>query len=112
MWTTSVTLYEVRVGLGLLPEGRRRRNLEADFNRVLREGLSNRVLVFDSDAARIAADFDVKLRRLGRTVSLADLQIAGIVAAHGATLATRNVRHFADTGLSLVDPWDAEAPAP
>jgi predicted nucleic acid-binding protein len=34
-----------------------------------------------------------------------DVQIAGIVAAHRATLATRNTRHFENVGVELVDPW-------
>jgi predicted nucleic acid-binding protein len=31
--------------------------------------------------------------------------IAGIVPARRATLATRNVTHFDDAGIDLVDPW-------
>ena len=31
--------------------------------------------------------------------------IAGIVKARRATLATRNIRHFEDAGIDLVDPW-------
>jgi predicted nucleic acid-binding protein len=34
-------------------------------------------------------------------------QIAGIAAARRATLATRNIRHFADLGVELIDPWSA-----
>lgn len=44
-------------------------------------------------------------RRAGRPVEIRDLQIAGIVAARRATLATRNTRHFGDLGIALVDPW-------
>jgi hypothetical protein len=36
-----------------------------------------------------------------------DAQIAGIIAARRATLATRNVLHFADAGVTTVDPWSA-----
>ena len=32
-------------------------------------------------------------------------EIAGIVSTRRATLATRNVRHFQDLGIALVDPW-------
>jgi predicted nucleic acid-binding protein len=36
-----------------------------------------------------------------------DAQIAGIIAARRATLATRNIRHFADAGITTLDPWHA-----
>jgi len=34
-----------------------------------------------------------------------DTQIAGIVLARRATLATRNVRHFSDIAAPVVNPW-------
>jgi len=55
VWITSITLFEVRLGLALLPSGRRRQTLEAAFARVLKEDLENRVLDFDSAAATEAA---------------------------------------------------------
>jgi predicted nucleic acid-binding protein len=36
-----------------------------------------------------------------------DIRIAAICRAHGATLATRNVKDFEGTGLELIDPWSA-----
>jgi toxin FitB len=36
---------------------------------------------------------------------MSDTQIAGIALARRATLATRNVRHFDDLKISIVDPW-------
>src|SRR6185436_14280446 len=37
IWTTSITVFEVRVGLELLASGKRRRSLEAAFNKSLEE---------------------------------------------------------------------------
>ena len=31
--------------------------------------------------------------------------IAGIALATGAELATRNIRHFEDLSITLIDPW-------
>jgi predicted nucleic acid-binding protein len=36
-----------------------------------------------------------------------DPQIAGIVIARRAEFATRNVRHFADLNVDVINPWDA-----
>jgi predicted nucleic acid-binding protein len=37
VWITSITLFEVRLGLALLPTGRRRQRLEVAFARLLKE---------------------------------------------------------------------------
>ena len=37
----------------------------------------------------------------------ADLLVAATAAAHGLTVATRNVRHFAPTGVNVFDPFKA-----
>jgi predicted nucleic acid-binding protein len=105
VWTTAVTVFEIRFGLGLLAAGRRRRQLEDAFTRTLEEDLQARVLPFDREAAREAAQRAAQRRAAGRTVDFRDIEIAGIVAARRATLATRNVRHFQDLGITLIDPW-------
>jgi toxin FitB len=109
VWITSITLFETRFGLALLPSGRRRRALEAAFDQLLNEDLENRVLDFDSAAANIAALLAAARQKMGQRVDIRDTQIAGIALARHATLATRNVRHFADLKIPIVDP---SVPAP
>ncbi|HRP27943.1 MAG TPA: type II toxin-antitoxin system VapC family toxin [Burkholderiaceae bacterium] len=109
IWITSITLFETRFGLALLPRGRRRRALEAAFEQLLREDLENRVLDFDGAAATEAAALAATRQRAGRSVDMRDTQIAGIALARRATLATRNLRHFQDSGVTLVDPWSGAA---
>ncbi|HVV45267.1 MAG TPA: type II toxin-antitoxin system VapC family toxin [Bryobacteraceae bacterium] len=106
-WVTSVSLFEIQVGVALLPFGRRREALESAFERVLNHVLENRVLDFDASAARAAAYLTAQRRRTGRNVEIRDTQIAGIVVARGATLATRNVRDFDDIDARIINPWDA-----
>jgi predicted nucleic acid-binding protein len=105
VWITSISLFETRFGLALLPAGRRRRVLEAAFDDLLREDLENRVLDFDSAAATAAASLAAARQKTGRPVDMRDTQIAGIVLARRATLATRNIRHFVDLKISIIDPW-------
>ena len=83
--------------------------LQAAFERLLEEDLENRVLDFDSAAATEAAVLAAERQRTGRPVDMRDTQIAGIALARRATLATRNVRHFVDLNISVVDPWTAKA---
>ena len=108
VWITSITLFEARLGLALLPTGRRRQTLEAAFARLLKEDLENRVLDFDTAAAAEAASLAAERQNAGRPVDMRDTQIAGIALARRATLATRNVRHFGDLKIPIVDPWAAQ----
>lgn len=95
----------MRLGLELLAAGRRRRHLEEAFAQALEEDFEGRVLSFDQPAAEAAGRLAAERRRAGRTVEMRDVQIAGIATARRATLATRNLRHFEDLGLALIDPW-------
>jgi predicted nucleic acid-binding protein len=107
IWITSITLFEVRLGLALLPAGRRRKALQDTFARLLEDDLQNRVLDFDAAAASEAAALAAARQRAGRPVDLRDTQIAGIALTRRATVATRNVRHFGDLDVPVVDPWQA-----
>ena len=107
VWITSITLFEARLGLALLPRGRRRQTLELAFNRVLEEDLEKRVLDFDSAAAIEAAALAAERQRAGRSVDMRDTQIAGIALARRASLATRNVRHFEGLSVQVVNPWES-----
>jgi toxin FitB len=105
MWTTAITVFEVRTGLGLLDAGKRRQELEQAFDQLLEEELEGRVQAFDQRAAVAAGAIAASRQRVGRSVEIRDVQIAGIVAARRATLATRNLRHFEGLGVSVVNPW-------
>ena len=105
VWITTVTLFEARLGLALLPAGRRRKALEAAFNQLLLEDLEGRVLDFDRPSAEAAATLAAERQRKGRAVDIRDTQIAGIVIARRAKLVTRNIKHFSDLNVEVVNPW-------
>lgn len=107
LWITSVSVMEVRSGLLFMPEGRRRTLFSQSFDQLLSTLLDGRTLAFDLSAAEQAASVDWIQHRKGRNIGVADLQIAGIALARRATLATRNIKDFANLGIPLVDPWTA-----
>ena len=109
VWTTSVCVFEIEYGLKSLPEGKRRQQLEVDFQLALHEDLEARVLDFNATAAEHAAEISAHLKSLGRPVEIRDAMIAGTVAAWNGTLATRNVKHFADVEIPLINPWETDA---
>ncbi|MDP2052609.1 MAG: type II toxin-antitoxin system VapC family toxin [Acidobacteriota bacterium] len=106
IWLSSITVFETRFGLALLPKGRRRSGVESAFDRVLTEDLANRVVDFDSMAAASAAQLAADRQKAGRAVDLRDTLIAGIALARRATIATRNTRHFEGLDVPVVNPWD------
>jgi len=107
VWTTTITISEIRFGLALLAPGRRRDRLYDAFDHAIDEILGGRVLPFDRTAAETAAAIAARQRQIGRPVEIRDVQIAGITAARKVTLATRNTRHFENLEINLVDPWHA-----
>jgi toxin FitB len=106
IWTTSITVFEVRSGLEIMPAGKRQAKLSEVFERIL-DRLGQRIAGFDEQAARLAANLTALRRSKGRVGELRDTMIAGIVLANRASLATRNVAHFADISATIVDPWTA-----
>jgi predicted nucleic acid-binding protein len=106
IWTTSVTVFEIHAGIELLERGRRRRQLDEAFSQLLAEELNGRVQSFDQAAANAAGTIAAARQRAGRVVEIRDVQIAGIASCRHATVATRNIRHFEDTGVKLINPWD------
>ena len=64
-----------------------------------------RMLTFDVPSARAYAAIVSKARSEGRAIGLADGLIAAIAAANGFAVATRDVRPFAASGLSVINPW-------
>lgn len=105
VWLSSITVFETRFGLALLPKGRRRTGLERAFERVLTDDLAKRVLDFDSAAAASASQLAADRQRTGRLVDLRDTLIAGIALARRATIATRNTKHFEGLDVPVINPW-------
>jgi len=106
IWTTAITVLEVRFGLQIMASGRRRSALMQAFEGVL-EKMGHRVVAFDADAAHQASDLMASRHKKGRPGDLRYTMIAGIVLAQHATLATRNTAHFEDISVPLINPWSA-----
>jgi toxin FitB len=104
LYTTAITVAEIRYGLQRLPGGRRKDRLQAAADEVFAT-FSEYVLPFDAGAAvhyaRIARHRD----EAGLPIGGFDAQIAAVCRAHGAVLATRNIKDFLETGVEVINPW-------
>lgn len=103
IWTTAITVLEIRFGLHIMPAGKRRESLIQGFENLL-DKLGSRVAVFDDAAAQKASELMDARHKRGRPGDLRDTMIAGIVLSQNATLATRNTAHFEDL-TAVVNPW-------
>ncbi len=105
MFLSAVSEAELLYGVAIMPAGQRRDALETEVEAMLREIFAGRVLPFDSDAARAYAEIAASCRAAGRPISQSDGQIAAIARSRGMAVATRNIRHFEDMAVDLIDPW-------
>jgi hypothetical protein len=106
IWTTSRSVFEIRFGLEILDEGNKKKLLKNAFNLAMSEEFSGRILDFDNRAASEAAILAADRRKSGRSVEFRDTMICGIARTRHASVATRNVKHFQDTEVRVINPWE------
>lgn len=105
LWTTAITIFEIRLGLQVMPSSKRRDLLNQRFDEVLTL-INEQIVPFDTEAARQAAVLMASRKQRGRPRDMRDTMIAGIVLARRTSLATRNITHFDDISAPLIDPWN------
>ena len=105
LFTTTITVAEVLYGIELLDPGKRRDKLSGEAEAMFSQDFAGRILHFDEQAARSFAQIASSRRKAGRPITEFDAQIAAIVRANNATLATRNTADFEGCGIRLVNPW-------
>ena len=111
IWTTAVTVFEIRFGLACMAEGRKRAALETEFEALLRGSLAGRVALLDRAAAEAAGVLAARRRMAGRSIDVHDTLIAGIALTRRAVVATRNVKHYQDVETGIVNPWATQGGA-
>jgi predicted nucleic acid-binding protein len=107
LFTTAISQAEILAGLAILPEGRRRRDLEALAAAIFAEEFEGRVLPFDMSAAATYAGIFAQRRRDGRPTPPMDLMIASIARSQGARVVTRDTGGFEGCGVAVINPWAA-----
>ena len=109
VWISAVSVAEIRLGIALLPDGKRRAMLAELADEMFREDFSDQCLPFDCDAAREYARIVAERNRQGRPITVEDAQLAAVALTGGLVLATRNVKDFSDiNGLKVVNPWEED----
>lgn len=105
VYFTTVGEAELRLGVAMLPAGKRRAALTTAIEGLLEEDFRDRILPFDRPAASAYATIAAERRAAGRPISQFDCQITAIARAREATVATRNTSDYEGCGIELIDPW-------
>lgn len=106
LYLSSVTLAELLFGIAALPVGRRKDMLSKALDGVL--GLfRDRILPFDTDAARRYAELAMTAREGGRGFPMPDGYIAAIAASRGFMVASRDVAPYEAAHVRVINPWAA-----
>jgi predicted nucleic acid-binding protein len=105
LFTTAITMAEILHGIERMPDGKRKLNLHTHALAMFEDDFADRILSFDTDAALQYSKLVTTREMSGKPIGLADAQIAAICRAQQTTLATRNVKDFEETGVSIINPW-------
>jgi predicted nucleic acid-binding protein len=106
LYLSSVTLAELLFGVAALPVGKRKDMLTQALDGLV--GLfRDRVLPFDTDAARRYADLAVTAKACGRGFPTPDGYIAAIAASRGYIVASRDTAPYEAVSVTVINPWEA-----
>ncbi|MBM7327592.1 type II toxin-antitoxin system VapC family toxin [Brucella intermedia] len=100
-----MSIAEIRRGVALMDEGRRRNSLTEWLARDLPQRFEQRVLPVDEAVALAWGDLMGLAKRRGRGLSSMDGLIGATAIAQSLTLATRNIKDFDGFGIDLYNPW-------
>ena len=100
-----VSIAEIRRGVVLMSNGRKRDALVEWLVRDLPQRFEHRVIPVDEGVALAWGDLMGEAKRSGRGMSSMDGLIVATAIAHGLILATRNIKDFEGFGIDLINPW-------
>ncbi|HEX5501330.1 MAG TPA: type II toxin-antitoxin system VapC family toxin [Thermomicrobiales bacterium] len=104
LFLSAITLGEASKGIALLVEGRRKREL-ASWLSGLEQRFGEQILPVTREVAHIWGELAARAQTAGIQIPVTDGLIAATALNHGLHVMTRNTRHFAATGVLIIDPW-------
>jgi predicted nucleic acid-binding protein len=110
LYASVLTFGEIRLGVELLPPGKRRTQLEQWLDRDLPEWFEGRILLVDQSIADRWGLLRAQAQMRGRPLSVIDALLAATALQHNLTVVSRNVSDFSIVGLAAVNSWEPPSP--
>jgi toxin FitB len=105
LYLSVLTFGEIRKGVALLSQGKRRSGLEAWLEVELQARFSGRILPIDEPVADRWGLLAANAKAKGKALSIIDGLLAATAIHHNLTVVSRNVNDFASTQVPVVNPW-------
>jgi len=109
LYLSAVTVAELRYGIASMPAGKRKTLYCNRLEQQVLPLFAGQVLPFELRVTQTYAVLMAQARARGQAISKEDGYIAATAATHGFAVATRDVRPFRATGLSVINPWETTA---
>ena len=105
LYLCVLTLGEIKKGIELMPESKRKDDLSLWLNNVLLKRFSDRLYSINDGIMLAWGSLYARLQSSGNKMPLFDSLIAAACLYHNAILVTRNEADFIPAGVELVNPW-------
>lgn len=106
LYLSAITVAELRAGIALLAEGKRRGGLQDNLEKRILPLFLGRVLSFDLSCTQAYAELVAQGRNAGAAIAVADGYVAAIAIANGLAVATRDTGPFKAAGAAVINPWN------
>jgi predicted nucleic acid-binding protein len=107
VFVSVFSIGEIRKGIASLPASNRRAVLEDWLDNEIMPWLGDRALPVTLAIAERWGDLAAQLKAKGRPRPVVDAVIAATAFKHDLVLVTRNVRDYEDSGITILNPWEA-----
>jgi toxin FitB len=109
LYLSVVTIAELRLGLAIMPKGRRRTTYQERLENEVVPAFAGRILAFDLNASEAYSELMARAKTQGRAIGMADGYIAATAASRNMMVATRDLSPFEAAGVQTINPWDGRA---
>jgi predicted nucleic acid-binding protein len=106
LFTSVLSVGEIRKGIELLPASKKRRDLEQWLDSDLYGWFGSNLLPVTKAISDRWGIFAARSQERGRPLGSIDGLLAATAFEHGLTVATHNTKHFEGLGVAILDPWE------
>ncbi|HKV39238.1 MAG TPA: type II toxin-antitoxin system VapC family toxin [Blastocatellia bacterium] len=107
LYLSVLTLGEIRKGVALLAQSKRRTSLETWLEVELLARFSGRILPINSAVADRWSVLAAESKRKGKPLAVIDGLLAATALEYNLTVVSRNAGDFANTPVAVLNPWKA-----